>query len=107
MITLTKSAQDRFKQQLVERGSGLGIRFGVTKTGCSGYAYKIEFADENRVDDHLLIIDNDLYIWVTDDAHQYLNGMTVDYIKKGLNEGFEFINPNERDRCGCGESFRV
>jgi len=107
MITLTKPAQERFKQQLLERGKGLGIRFGVTQTGCSGYAYKIEFADENKAEDHLLIIDNDLYIWVTEDAKKYLNGMTVDYVKKGLNEQFEFINPNEKDRCGCGESFRV
>ena len=106
MITLTERAEQRFKQQLQERGKGLGIRLGVTQTGCSGYAYKIEFADEWRSEDHLKIV-NDLYIWVTQDAQQYLQGMTVDYIKKGLNEQFEFINPNETGRCGCGESFTV
>lgn len=106
MITLTERAEHRFKQQLQERGKGLGIRFDITKTGCSGYAYKIDFADEWRSEDHLKII-NDLYIWVTQDAQQYLQGMTVDYIKKGLNEQFEFINPNETGRCGCGESFTV
>ena len=106
MITLTERAENRFKQQLQERGKGLGIRLGVTQTGCSGYAYKIEFADEWRSEDHLKIVNN-LYIWVTKDAQQYLQGMTVDYVKKGLNEQFEFINPNETGRCGCGESFTV
>lgn len=106
MISLTESAKLRFKQQLQERGKGLGIRLGVTKTGCSGYAYQIEFADEWRSEDHLHIID-DLYIWVTKEAYKYLDGMTVDYVKKGLNEKFEFINPNESSRCGCGESFTV
>lgn len=106
MITITNSAKSRFKQQIVERGKGLGIRFDVTKTGCSGYAYKIEFADEWRSEDFLSIHD-DLYIWITKDAYKYLEGMTVDYIKKGINEQFEFINPNESGRCGCGESFTV
>lgn len=106
MITLTEKAEHRFKEQLRQRGKGLGIRFDITKTGCSGYAYKIDFADEWRSDDYLKIF-NDLYVWVTPDASQYLKGMTVDYIKKGLNEQFEFINPNETGRCGCGESFTV
>lgn len=106
MITLTESAKQRFKQQLQERGSGLGIRLGVTKTGCSGYAYKIEFADQWRSEDFLSIHD-DVYVWVTKEAYNYLDGMTIDYIKKGINEQFEFINPNEAGRCGCGESFTV
>lgn len=106
MITLTENAKLRFKQQLSERGSGLGIRLGVTKTGCSGYAYQIEFADKWHSEDYLNIID-DLYVWVTKDAYKYLDGMTVDYVKQGLNEKFEFINPNESGRCGCGESFTV
>lgn len=106
MITLTESAKQRFKQQLQERGSGLGIRLGVTKTGCSGYAYKIEFADQWRSEDFLSIHD-DVYVWVTKDAYKYLDGMTIDYAKKGINEQFEFINPNEAGRCGCGESFTV
>lgn len=106
MISLTENAKSRFKQQLQERGKGIGIRLGITKTGCSGYAYQIEFADEWRNEDHLNIVD-DLYIWVTQDAHKYLDGMTIDYIRKGLNEKFEFINPNESSRCGCGESFTV
>lgn len=106
MITLTDTAKSRFKQQISERGKGLGIRFDITKTGCSGYAYKIEFADEWRSEDFLSIHD-DLYIWITKNAYKYLDGMTVDYTKKGINEQFEFINPNESGRCGCGESFTV
>lgn len=106
MITLSNNAKNKFRNQLKERGSGLGIRLGVTKTGCSGYAYKIEFADEWRSEDYLSIHD-DVYVWVTKDAYDLLNGMTVDFVKKGLNETFEFINPNEAARCGCGESFTV
>lgn len=105
-VNLTDKAKQRFSQQLQERGKGLGIRLGITLTGCSGYAYKIEFADEWRSEDHLKIFDN-LYIWITQEAMPYFNGMTVDYVKKGLNEQFEFINPNESGRCGCGESFTV
>lgn len=107
MINLTENAKERFRKQLEDRGQGLGIRLGVTKTGCSGYAYKIEFADEWRQSDFLSLHDNDLYIWVEQDAYKYLDGMTIDYTKKGLNEVFEFINPNESGRCGCGESFTV
>ena len=107
MITLTDSARNRFRQQLKERENVLGIRLGVTKTGCSGYAYKVEFASEWRDEDYLCIYDNNLYIWVSEEAYKYLDGMTVDYVKQGLNEKFEFINPNESGRCGCGESFTV
>jgi iron-sulfur cluster assembly protein len=106
MITLTESAKNRFREQLQERGKGLGIRFDITKTGCSGYAYKIDFADQWRSNDFLSIHD-DVYIWITEEARKYIDGMTVDYKKKGLNEQFEFINPNETGRCGCGESFTV
>lgn len=106
MVHLTDSAKHRFRQQIQQRGKGLGIRLGVTKTGCSGYAYQIEFADEWRSEDYLKIVD-DLYIWVTKEAYKYLDGMTVDFVKQGLNEKFEFINPNESGRCGCGESFTV
>lgn len=106
MISLTENAKMRFKKQLQERGKGIGIRLGITKTGCSGYAYQIEFADEWKAEDNLIIHDN-LYIFITEEAYKYLDGMTIDYIKKGLNEQFEFINPNEKSRCGCGESFTV
>ena len=107
MITLTESAKNRFLQQVSERENTLGIKFDITKTGCSGYAYKIDFATKWNSEDYLSIHDNKLYVWVTKEAYKYLDGMTVDYIKKGLNEQFEFINPNEVGRCGCGESFTV
>lgn len=106
MISITDTAKNRFKQQLKERGKGLGVRLGVTKTGCSGYAYQIEFADEWKSEDFLSIHD-DVYVWVTKEAYKYFEGMTVDYVKQGLNEKFTFINPNEAGRCGCGESFTV
>lgn len=106
MITLTESAKTRFKEQLEQRGKGIGIVIGVKKTGCSGYAYTLEFAESWDIN-NLLTIHDGLYVWVTQDAHKYLDGMKVDYIKQGLNEKFEFINPNESGRCGCGESFTV
>lgn len=106
MITLTQRAKYRFKEQLEQRGKGIGIVVGVKKTGCSGYAYTLDFAESWNSNDHLTIHD-DLYLWVTSDAKEYIDGMTIDYIKQGLNEKFEFINPNESGRCGCGESFTV
>jgi iron-sulfur cluster assembly protein len=106
MIKLTDTAKNRFLEQIKQRGNGLGIRLGIAKTGCNGYSYKIEFADEWKSND-MLSIHDDLYVWITKDAYPYINGMTVDYIKQGLNEKFEFVNPNESARCGCGESFTV
>lgn len=106
MISLTESAKQRFKQQLEQRGKGIGILLGVKETGCSGYAYTIDFADKWNSNDYLLICDG-LYVYITEDAFKYLDGMTIDYKKQGLNEKFEFINPNEKARCGCGESFTV
>ena len=106
LITITDRAKQRFKEQLEHRGKGIGILLGVKKTGCSGYAYTLEFAEKWNVEDHLTIFD-DLYVWVSKEATKYLEGMTVDYVKQGLNEKFEFVNPNEAGRCGCGESFTV
>ena len=106
LIKITNRAKQRFKEQLEQRGKGIGILVGVKKTGCSGYTYTLEFAEKWNAEDHLTIYD-DLYVWVSKDATKYLEGMTVDYVKQGLNEKFEFINPNESGRCGCGESFTV
>lgn len=105
-LKITQKAKQRFKEQLEQRGKGIGIVVGVKKTGCSGYAYTLEFAEKNNFDDYLSIHD-DLYVWVTKDAYKYIDGMTIDYIKQGFNEKFEFINPNENQRCGCGQSFTV
>ena len=105
MLNLTDRAKSRFKEQLEQRGKGIGIIVGVKETGCSGYAYTLEFADTNISGKY---INCDTFIvLVKPDAEKYLNGMTIDYVKQGLNEKFEFINPNESGRCGCGESFTV
>ena len=88
------------------RGQGLGIRLGVKTTGCSGLAYVLEYVD-NPADTDLCYDSSGCKIFVDPKSSVYLEGLTVDYVRKGLNEGFEFSNPNERDRCGCGESFRI
>ena len=106
MIHLTQLASKKIKTHLDNRGSGIGIRVGVRTTGCSGMAYVLEFADSASSTDEVFTLEG---IQIVADKKDvvYLQGMTIDYQRKGLNEGFEFVNPNERDRCGCGESFRV
>lgn len=106
MISLTETAQVKVKTMLDQRGHGVGIRIGVKTTGCSGLAYVLEYVD--RVEEHDQIFEFDgVKVVVDPKSNAYLNGMQIDYVRKGLNAGFEFQNPNERDRCGCGESFRV
>jgi len=106
MIRLTPRAEQRIKDMLSKRGKGIGIRLGVKTTGCSGLAYILEYVDQ-------MPLDNDEYaftgffVFIDKKSAVYLSGLEVDYVKNGLNEGFEFRNPNEKDRCGCGESFRV
>ena len=107
MITLTEAAQNKIKRLLARRG-GAGIRLGVKTTGCSGLAYTLEYVDQYEADAATVnYAHNDFVVLVDKKSEVYLKGMTVDYVRQGLNEGFEFSNPNERDRCGCGESFRV
>jgi len=106
MITLTYAAARKITQTLARRGRGLGIRVGVKTTGCSGLAYVLEYVDKKDINDIEIPV-NPYSVFVDPKSSVYLNGMTIDYVKKGLNEGFEFVNPNEKDRCGCGESFRV
>ena len=106
MITLSQSAADKVNKQLERRGKGLGIRVGVRTTGCSGLAYTLEYVDSPSVDD-MSFVSHGVHIFVDPKSLAYLNGVEVDWVRNGLNEGFEFSNPNERDRCGCGESFRV
>lgn len=108
MITLTDSAVKKIKHQLEKRGKGAGIKIGVKTTGCSGLAYVLEYFDGFADDKSLYHISGDDVMVVVDRRHElYLKGLVVDYVRNGLNEGFEFKNPNERDRCGCGESFRI
>ena len=106
MITLTENAAAKVKQQLERRGKGLGIRLGVKTTGCSGLAYVIEYADVPQPDD-VSFVTHSVHVFVDPKSLAYIQGVEVDWVRNGLNEGFEFRNPNERDRCGCGESFRV
>jgi len=106
VITLTEVAARKIQQQIQKRGNALGIRIGVKTTGCSGLAYVLEFVDEEQTTDKRVECSG-CTIFVDPKACPYVNGMTVDYVRSGLNEGFDFKNPNERDRCGCGESFRI
>lgn len=106
MISLTDKAATKIKQIIQRRGHGAGIRIGVKTTGCSGLAYVLEFVDSPMNTDTCIDC-ADCKIYVDPKSCPYLQGMTIDYVRNGLNEGFEFKNPNERDRCGCGESFRV
>lgn len=109
MITVTKPAADKIVKLLKARGKGAGIKIGVKTTGCSGLAYTLEYTDSIDYDETIVVYgQKEDFAVVIDKKHEpYLKGLTIDYVKKGLNEGFEFRNPNERDRCGCGESFRV
>ncbi len=106
MVQLTEPAAKKIQNMLSRRGSGVGIRLGVKTTGCSGLAYVLEYVDTPQTgDEHFEYAG--CQIFVDPKSCVYLQGLTVDYVRKGLQEGFEFLNPNERDRCGCGESFRV
>lgn len=106
MISVTDQAAKKIQANLARRGSGIGIRVGVRTTGCSGLAYILEYVDETwpgstsfKYDGFTIVLDNrDLPI---------VDGIEIDYVRQGLNEGFEFRNPQEKDRCGCGESFRI
>jgi iron-sulfur cluster assembly protein len=106
MIQVTENAAKKIKQNLDKRGSGIGIRIGVRTTGCSGLAYVLEYVDVLQSED-VAMADNCTTVIVDKKSLPIIDGITVDYVRQGLNEGFEFINPNEKDRCGCGESFRV
>lgn len=107
MITLTDLARKKI-QQLTEQKGYAGIRLGVKTTGCSGLAYVLEYVKEYTPDQTTINYAQDAFCILVDKKQDvYLQGTEIDYVRQGLNEGFEFKNPNERDRCGCGESFRV
>ena len=108
MIIVTDIASKKIKQLLAKRGQGVGIRLGVKTTGCSGLAYTLEYVDEYTSEVGVTnFAQPDFVVLVDAKSLVYLQGLTVDWARNGLNEGFEFKNPNERDKCGCGESFRV
>jgi iron-sulfur cluster assembly protein len=108
MISLTELAVKKIKQQLERRGRGVGIRVGVRTTGCSGLAYTLEYVDNYTAEVGVTnYAHQDFVVLVDKKSETYLKGVIIDWVRNGLNEGFDFKNPNERDRCGCGESFRV
>lgn len=105
-ITLTETAAQRVQSFLQNRGKGIGLRLGVKTSGCSGMAYILEFADEIQAGD-TVFEDRGVKVIVDPKSLIYLDGTELDFTKEGLNEGFKFNNPNEKDRCGCGESFTI
>jgi len=106
MITVTETAAQKIKQNLARRGSGVGIRIGIRTTGCSGLAYVLEYVDRVN-DEDTVFTSQDVSVIVDAKSLPILGDLDVDYVRQGLNEGFEFNNPSEKDRCGCGESFRI
>ena len=105
-ISLTNAAADRVRNFLSRRGYGVGLRLGVKKTGCSGFAYIVNYADDVGAND-LVFEDQGVKVIVDRDSLSYIDGTQVDFVKQGLNEAFRFRNPNVKGECGCGESFTV
>ena len=108
MITLTEAAAKKIVSNIAKRGRGQGIKVGVKTTGCSGLAYVLEYLDEAPCNWDWTEYERDgARVWVNGKDLAYIDGLTIDYVRKGLNEGFDFINPREAARCGCGESFTI
>ena len=109
MINITERAEAKIVSNIAKRGRGQGIKVGVKTTGCSGLAYVLEYVDEVpcRWDWVEYDITAGAKVWIEEKDLVYIDGLTIDYVRRGLNEGFDFINPKEAARCGCGESFTV
>ncbi len=105
-VTVTEAAARHVNRYLTKRGKGVGVRLGVKTTGCSGLAYTLEYVDELAPED-LVFEEHGVKVLVDPKSFAYIDGTQLDFTREGLNEGFKFNNPNERDKCGCGESFRV
>lgn len=105
-ISLTSSAVERVQNYLEKRGHGLGLRLGVRKTGCSGYAYTIDYADSIDTND-IVFDEQGVKVIVDHDSLELIDGTEVDFVQHGINEAFKFRNPNIKGECGCGESFSV
>jgi iron-sulfur cluster assembly protein len=105
-ISLTPSAAERVQKFIEARGHGLGLKLGVRKTGCSGFAYVINYADQAAAED-LIFEDHGVKVFVDPASLPLIDGTTVDFVKQGLNEAFRFHNPNTKGECGCGESFNI
>jgi len=105
-VSITASAAERVRSYIRSRGHGVGLRVGVKKTGCSGYAYVIDYADSIG-DDDSVFEDEGVKVIVDAKSLAIIDGTEVDFVKDGLNEAFKFRNPNVKGECGCGESFNV
>ena len=105
-VTLTKSAADRVLTFIAERGRGVGLRLAIRKTGCSGYAYVVNYADEIEPGDRVFQTEG-VQVVVDADSLSLVDGTEVDFVRHGFSEAFRFRNPNVRGECGCGESFSV
>ena len=105
-VTLTEKAASHVQSTIARRGKGMGLRVGVRTSGCSGMAYKLEFADMVNPEDHQFE-SHGVKVVVDPKSLPFLEGTKLDYTREGLNEGFKFLNPNVKDECGCGESFNV
>ena len=105
-VTLTERAAKHVANFIARRGKGYGVRLGVKTSGCSGMAYKLEYADETAPED-LVFESFGVKVLVDPKSLPYLEGTELDFVREGLNEGFKFNNPNVKDQCGCGESFNI
>ena len=105
-VTLSEPAAKHVADFIAKRGKGVGIRLGVKTSGCSGMAYKLEFADAPAPED-LIFESHGVKVLIDPKSLPYLDGTELDYTREGLNEGFKFNNPNVKDQCGCGESFNT
>ena len=105
-VTLTESAARHVSRYIEKRGKGIGLRLGVRTTGCSGMAYKLEYADQTQPED-LQFESHGVKVFVDPKSLSYIDGTELDFVREGLNEGFKFNNPNVKSECGCGESFNV
>lgn len=105
-VTLTQKAASHVQRNLQKRGKGVGLRLGVRTTGCSGLAYQLEYVDEGANEDQVFE-SHGVKVFIDPKSLPYLEGTELDFVREGLNEGFKFQNPNVKDECGCGESFRV
>ena len=105
-VTLSEAAARHVNRYLAKRGKGVGVRLGVKTTGCSGLAYKLEYADDIAAED-VVFENHGVKVLIDPKSLPYIDGTELDFVREGLNEGFKFRNPNVKDECGCGESFRI
>jgi len=105
-ISITKSAAKRVQLFMSERENNVGLRVGVKKTGCSGYAYVVDYADSINADD-VIFEEHGVKVVVDPKSLELIDGTEVDFVKEGMNEVFRFRNPKVKGECGCGESFSI